>query len=335
MRILITGVAGFIGFHLARRLLEETDCQVTGIDNLNSYYDTNLKTDRLNRLAHTPGYSNYEFQQADITDPEVLTRLFRKKRFDVVVHLAAQAGVRYSIEHPQAYVQANVEGFTNILECCRSYPVSHLLYASSSSVYGMSAEAPFSEEQPVTKPVSFYAATKVCNELMAHVYSHLYRLPVTGMRFFTVYGPWGRPDMAPFLFTKSILEGSPVNLFNHGHLLRDFTYVEDIVDCVMRLMDVPPDEHTESPFYQLFNIGNSHPVRLLDFIRIIEKETGCTALINRCPMQPGDVVQTSADTSRLKEKIGYQPTTSIENGLREFVHWFKSYYKQKSPYSYI
>lgn len=332
MKILVTGAAGFIGFHTALRLLERGDT-VIGIDNLNDYYDVSLKQDRLQQLAPYPEFS---FQTMDVADREAMSTLFAEHQFDRVIHLAAQAGVRYSIENPQAYIDANLVGFGNILEGCRHAKTAHLVYASSSSVYGKNKVHPFSEEHNVDHPVSLYAATKKANELMAHTYANLYQLPVTGLRFFTVYGPWGRPDMAPYKFTKGIIEGKTIDIYNNGDMIRDFTYVDDIVEGVVRVSDHIPtanDQWFDQPStatsyapYRVFNIGNNAPVQLMDFIRAIETAVGKEAVKNMMPMQPGDVPVTCADVSALEKAVGFKPTTSITDGVARFVEWYKGYY---------
>ncbi len=332
MKILVTGVAGFIGMHTARQLLARGD-EVVGIDNLNDYYDPQLKRDRLLQLAT---FERFRFVEQDIAEQATLAALFERERFERVVHLAAQAGVRYSISHPHAYAQSNLVGFLNVLEGCRQQAVGHLVYASSSSVYGGSTKLPFDETDPVAHPVSLYAATKKANELMAHAYSHLYRLPTTGLRFFTVYGPWGRPDMAPWLFTDAIANGRPIKVFNHGKMQRDFTYIDDIVDSVVASLDRTPEPDpgfdTAAPDagaswapYRVFNIGNSEPIELSRFIAAIEAALGRAAVKNLLPMQPGDVVATHAATARLEAWTGLRPATSIEDGMRRFVEWYTAY----------
>ncbi len=350
MKILVTGTAGFIGFHLAKRLLEDGH-EVVGLDNINSYYDVRLKYARLRETGIEESaieygkevgsnkYPGYRFMKLDLTDGERLDALLWQERFDVVVNLAAQAGVRYSLENPRAYVDSNIVGFLNVLEGCRHHKVKHLVYASSSSVYGLNANVPFKEDCSIAHPVSLYAATKKGNELMAHVYSHLFGIPTTGLRFFTVYGPWGRPDMSPHLFTSAILEGRPIKVFNHGDMLRDFTYIDDIIEGVVRVIHhVPqPDEtwRAEEPNpatscapYRVYNIGNSSPVKLMDFIEAIEKACGREAVKEYLPMQPGDVYQTNADTARLERDMGYKPGMALEEGVRRFVGWYKEYYKK-------
>ncbi|MED5619604.1 NAD-dependent epimerase [Ideonella sp. BN130291] len=334
MNVLITGAAGFIGMHLALRLLERGDT-VLGVDNLNDYYDPQLKRDRLARLA---AHASFRFEQADIADRDGMQALFASHRFDVVVNLAAQAGVRYSLQNPHAYVDANIVGFVNVLEGCRHNGVGHLVYASSSSVYGGNERMPFSEHHGVDHPISLYAATKKANELMAHTYSHLYGLPTTGLRFFTVYGPWGRPDMALFLFTKAILEDRPIELFNEGRMQRDFTFVDDIVEGLVRVIDKParsdtgfdplqPDPARSRAPYRVFNIGNQGPVQLMDFVSAIEAAIGKTAVKHLRPMQPGDVPATYADVSELQAWTGFKPATSIQQGVGRFVDWYRSYYR--------
>lgn len=333
MNVLITGCAGFIGFWLAKKALEHGH-KVVGIDNLNDYYDVSLKEARIEQLKELDG--GFTFVKGDITDKQALEGLFGNG-FDVVVNLAAQAGVRYSLTNPDAYIQANIVGFTNILECCRHHQVGHLVYASSSSVYGANTKLPFCVEDNVDHPVSLYAATKKANELMAHTYAYLYQLPVTGLRFFTVYGPWGRPDMALFKFVKAIYEDKPLDLYNQGEMIRDFTYVEDIVEGVYRIMQKPaprdeqwdgqrPNPATSYAPYRLYNIGRSKAEHLKDFVKAIEKATQKKAIINPMPMQPGDVKATSADVSALAEDFGYRPSTSIEEGIEQFVKWYQYYY---------
>lgn len=348
MKILITGTAGFIGYHLALKLLERGD-EVVGLDNVNDYYDPGLKYNRLKQTgilpeAIQPGrkvqstyYSNYRFIQMDLENQNDLMRLFREEGFDRVCHLAAQAGVRYSLTHPHAYVDSNLVGFMNILEASRHHHIKHLAYASSSSVYGMNESMPFSTHDNVDHPVSLYAATKKSNELMAHTYSHLYELPATGLRFFTVYGPWGRPDMALFKFTKAILDDQPIHVYNNGEMQRDFTYIDDIVEGVTRVIDqapapnpnwsgVDPDPSSSKAPYKIYNIGNNNPVHLMDFIHAIEKEVGREAKKVYMPMQPGDVPKTWADVSDLMENFGYKPATDIQDGVSRFVQWYRDYY---------
>ncbi len=326
MNILITGGAGFIGFHLAKALLEKGNT-VTGIDNLNDYYDPDLKKARLEILEK---YDNFSFILMDIADRNAIEKLFQNNKFDIVVNLAAQAGVRYSIDNPYAYVDSNLVGFANILEGCRHSMPKHLVYASSSSVYGANKKMPFSTDDNVDHPVSLYAATKKSNELMAHAYSYLYSIPVTGLRFFTVYGPWGRPDMAYFKFTKAILKGAPIDVYNHGKMKRDFTYIDDIVKGVIKIMGMPPARNdssgTDATPFKLYNIGNNIPVKLNYFIETLEKLIGKKAIKNMLPMQPGDVPATYADIDKLKSDTGFQPETSIEQGLKRFMAWYKQYY---------
>ena len=333
MKILLTGAAGFIGMTTCLRLLARGD-EVVGLDNLNNYYEVSLKENRLKRLTSHP---NFRFVKMDVADRMGMEHLFATEKFDRVIHLAAQAGVRYSLENPHAYIESNIVGFTNILEGCRHHKVQHLAYASSSSVYGGNTDMPFSEHQSVDHPVSLYAATKKANELMAHTYSHLYGLPTTGLRFFTVYGPWGRPDMALFLFTKAILEGQPIKVFNHGNMLRDFTFVDDIVEGVIRVIDrtaepnpnyssKTPDPATSNAPYRVFNIGNHNPVKLLDFITAIEDAIGKKAEKILMPLQDGDVPQTYADVDALKDWVGFVPATSIQTGIGRFVEWYRGYY---------
>lgn len=335
-KVLVTGAAGFIGFQLSRRLLND-GIRVTGVDNLNPYYDVRLKEDRLGKISSA---DNFTFVNLDLTDREALEDLFGSIDFDVVVNLAAQAGVRYSLTHPHAYVDSNLVGFVNILECCRHHKVKHLVFASSSSVYGANTNMPFSIHQNVDHPVSLYAATKKANELMAHTYSHLYGLCCTGLRFFTVYGPWGRPDMALFLFTKAITEGKPITVFNHGKMQRDFTYIDDIIEGVVRVMArLPepdpawrgdnPDPGTSYAPYKLYNIGNNNPVELIEFIEEIEKALGRKAEKEFVDLQPGDVVATYADVDDLMQDVGFKPETSIATGIRRFIEWYREYYAVK------
>ena len=331
---LVTGVAGFIGFHLSRRLLSD-GYQVFGIDNMNDYYDVNLKKDRLDRLSSEKRFS---FQRIDLADRLAMEDLFKNHSFDVVVNLAAQAGVRYSLTNPQAYVSSNLVGFINILECCRHSDVKHLVFASSSSVYGANTLMPFSVHHNVDHPVSLYAASKKANELMAHSYSHLYDLPCTGLRFFTVYGPWGRPDMALFLFTKAILAGKPIQVFNQGKMQRDFTYIDDIVEGVVRVMALSPqpnkkwrgnapDPGSSYTPYRIYNIGNNQPVGLTDFIGAIEIALGKKAIKELRPMQPGDVPATYADVDDLIRDVDFKPSTPLEEGIKQFIEWYRAYYK--------
>ncbi len=331
--VLITGAAGFIGFHLSRRLLTE-GYDVVGIDNMNPYYDINLKRARLERLKE---HDNFRFHQIDIADKPELENIFCKNPFDIVVNLAAQAGVRYSLSHPEAYVTANLVGFGNLLEACRHNETKHLVFASSSSVYGANTNMPFSVHHNVDHPVSLYAATKKANELMAHAYSHLYDIHCTGLRFFTVYGPWGRPDMALYLFARAILEGEPIKVFNHGNMQRDFTYIDDIIEGVVRVMgQLPepnsewtgdhPDPGTSYTRYRIYNIGNNQPVNLLDFIAILEKALGRTAKKEFLDLQPGDVLATYADVDDLVNDVGFRPKTPLTEGVNRFVKWFKDFY---------
>jgi UDP-glucuronate 4-epimerase len=333
LKVLLTGAAGFIGMHVSQILLARGD-EVVGLDNLNDYYDPRLKRDRLARLTGKPGF---RFVQMDVADREGMAALFAKERFDRVVHLAAQAGVRYSLQNPHAYIDSNIVGFTNILEGCRHSGVEHLVYASSSSVYGGNTLMPFSEHHSVDHPVSLYAATKKANELMAHTYSHLFRLPTTGLRFFTVYGPWGRPDMALFLFTKAILEGRPIDVFNHGKMIRDFTYIDDIAEGVVRVLDRPatPEPgydalksdpaHSNAP-YRVFNIGNHAPIPLMDFIGAIEQAVGREAIKNFLPLQDGDVPATHADVEELAAWTGFRPAMPVPEGIARFVAWYREYF---------
>ena len=334
MKILVTGAAGFIGMHVSQILLGRGDT-VVGIDNLNDYYDPQLKRDRLARLTPRAGFS---FQKMDVADRDAMHKLFATEKVDRVVHLAAQAGVRYSLVNPHAYIDSNIVGFTNILEGCRHNKVQHLAYASSSSVYGGNTHMPFSEHHNIDHPVSLYAATKKANELMAHTYSHLFNLPTTGLRFFTVYGPWGRPDMALFLFTKAILEDCTIDVFNHGNMIRDFTFVDDIAEGVVRVLDrvatpdpaydaKSPDPARSNVPYRVFNIGNSDPVKLMSFIEAIEASVGKVAKKNFMPLQDGDVPATFADVSELTEWTGFKPGTPIREGVGRFVNWYRDYFK--------
>jgi len=348
-KVLVTGTAGFIGFHLARKLVDQ-GYHVTGLDNINDYYDVNLKFDRLeqagierdkvsyNQLLTSSLSSNYQFIQLGLEDRDALFELCANRQFDVVVHLAAQAGVRYSLSHPQAYVDSNITGFLNILEACRHHPVENLIYASSSSVYGLNKDMPFSTSNNVDHPVSLYAASKKSNELMAHTYSHLFGIPTIGLRFFTVYGPWGRPDMALFLFTKAILNDEPIEVFNHGKMERDFTYVDDIVGGIERMVAAPhpkregwdpasPDPSFSSAPYKIHNIGNSSPVKLTSFIEAIEKALGKKTEWKMMPIQAGDVEMTWADVSSLKSDYNYNPNTAVETGIQKFVDWYRDYYQ--------
>lgn len=336
MKALVTGAAGFIGSYTVKALVAQ-GCEVVGLDNINSYYDVQLKYDRLadtgiakesiekDILLPSAKYPSYRFIKMDLTDREGLTNLFKDEHFDIVVNLAAQAGVRYSIENPYAYIESNIVGFLNLLECCRHYPVNHLVYASSSSIYGLNDKAPYAETDKADSPVSLYAATKKSNELMAHAYSKLYSIPTTGVRFFTVYGPWGRPDMAPCLFMKAILNGDPIKVFNNGQMRRDFTYIDDIIAGLMKIIAHPSADPI--PFY-IYNIGNSAPVELMDFISVIEKTAGKTAIKQMMGMQPGDVVCTYADTGRLEKDFGYKPSTSIEEGIQKFYDWYVGYFNK-------
>ncbi|MCE2594717.1 NAD-dependent epimerase [Motilimonas cestriensis] len=334
MKYLVTGAAGFIGNFVAERLCEQGH-EVVGLDNLNDYYDPNLKLARLKRIEHL---TSFRFVKMDLADRDGIAMLFADEQFDRVIHLAAQAGVRYSIENPMAYIDSNLVGMATILEGCRHNKVKHLVYASSSSVYGMNEKMPFSTEDAVDHPVSLYAATKKSNELMAHSYSHLYDLPTTGLRFFTVYGPWGRPDMAPFLFTDAILNDREIKVFNHGKMKRDFTYIDDIVEGIIRIQDVVPVRDAENPNtspssskapYKVFNIGNNEPIALMTFIEAIEKAAGKTAEKNYMPMQAGDVPATFADIDSLQAAVGFKPDTKIEYGMQQFVDWYSSFYLNK------
>ncbi|MEP6609600.1 MAG: NAD-dependent epimerase [Burkholderiaceae bacterium] len=334
MKVLVTGAAGFIGMHVAQRLLGRGDT-VVGLDNLNDYYDVNLKLARLAELQKDPAFA---FHRIDIVDPTALEHLIAKEGFESIVHLAAQAGVRYSLTNPHAYIQSNITGFLNVLEACRKHPVKHLVYASSSSVYGGNTKLPFVETDNVDHPVSLYAVTKKSNELMAHSYSHLFGIPTTGLRFFTVYGPWGRPDMALFIFTRAILAGQPIDIFNHGNMQRDFTYIDDVAQGVVAMLDRPPvanadfsamsdPAHSWAP-YQVLNIGNNGPAALLDYVDAIERSLRRKAERNYLPMQPGDVQATFADTSLLTRSTGVAPKTTIESGVQRFVDWYRAYYAQ-------
>lgn len=335
MKILVSGAAGFIGMHLSLRLVKEGHT-VIGIDNINDYYDVDLKYGRLenlginqkeieyNKLVH--GVKNFSFKKLDLQDASYLFELFKENKFDIVINLAAQAGVRYSITHPRAYIESNVIGFFNIIEACRAYPVKHLIYASSSSVYGNTLQVPFKESQNTDEPISLYAATKKSNELMAFTYSHLYKIPMTGLRFFTVYGPWGRPDMAYFSFTKNIYEDKPIQLFNAGDLKRDFTYIEDIVEAIKRLL-IPETQLSNVPPHRIFNIGNGSPEGVIYFVNILQEFIGRKAIIENKPKQPGDVDITYADCSELYTLINFEPNTTLKEGLEEFVSWYKGYNK--------
>ncbi len=332
-KILVTGAAGFIGSHLCHRLLAEGH-RVTGLDNLSDYYDISLKKDRLKRMEGQP---DFHFVKMDLVDQNHLSKLFSQEQFDIVANLAAQPGIRYSLKNPHAYISSNIVGFANILEGCRHNGVKHLVYASSSSVYGANESVPFSVHDNVDHPLSLYAASKKANELMAHTYSHLYDLPTTGLRFFTVYGPWGRPDMAYFLFTRAILEGEPIDVYNHGKMRRDFTYIDDIVEGVVRVLDQPaapnpnwdgkrPDPGTSKAPWRIYNIGNNNPVELMDFIRAIEEALGVKAEMKMMPMQPGDMLETFANIDSLAEQADFRPTTSIKEGIHAFVDWYRKYY---------
>jgi UDP-glucuronate 4-epimerase len=330
MKVLVTGVAGFIGYHLAKRLLTD-GIQVHGIDNLNDYYDVQLKKARLDQLQLFQSSNQFTFQFLDLSDRQGMTDLFQTQAIDAVVHLAAQAGVRYSLQNPAAYADSNLSGFLNVLEGCRYRHVQHLVFASSSSVYGVNPKVPFAVNDRVDHPISLYAATKKANELMAHAYSHLYQLPVTGLRFFTVYGPWGRPDMAYFKFVQAIDQGKAIEVYNQGHMQRDFTYIDDVIEGVVRVLHHIPqpgretEQMSKAP-YQLYNIGNHCPVELLRFIEIVEQAVGKPAQKNFLPMQPGDVLATYADVDDLMQDVGFKPSTSIEVGIQKFVTWYRSYY---------
>lgn len=337
MKVLVTGAAGFIGFHTINRLAERGD-EVVGLDNINDYYAVELKYARLEaagiareeapqpqRMVQSRVWPGYRFVRADLTDKAFLDALFAAEEFDAVINLAAQAGVRYSIENPYAYIQSNINGFLNILEACRHYPVQHLVYASSSSVYGLNDKIPYAESDMTDRPVSLYAATKKSNELMAHAYSKLYGIPATGLRFFTVYGPWGRPDMSPSLFLSAILEGRPIRIFNHGDMYRDFTYIDDIVTGVCAVLDRAPAANADGVRAAVYNIGNSEPVALMDFIGAIERAAGCEAVKEFLPMQPGDVYRTYADTSALERDFGYRPSTPLQEGINRFYSWYQHY----------
>lgn len=349
MKILVTGAAGFIGFYVCKGLLNRGDI-VVGLDNINTYYDVSLKYGRLSALGiqqeyvdwykfvQSNVYEQFRFIRMNLEDKLAMRMLFANEHFDKVVNLAAQAGVRYSIENPYAYVESNIDGFLNVLEGCRHYQVKHLVYASSSSVYGLNGKVPFSEKDSIAHPISLYAATKKSNELMAHTYSHLYGVPSTGLRFFTVYGPWGRPDMSPFLFADAMLHGRPIKVFNNGDMLRDFTYIDDIVEGVLRVIDhIPaptpdwsaqaPDPSSSAAPYKIYNIGNSHPVKLMDFIHAIEEAIARPAEKIYLPMQPGDVYQTNADTSALQSELGFKPDKPIKEGVRETIDWYRSFYQ--------
>lgn len=328
MKVLITGVAGFIGYHLAQRFLAEGK-QVYGIDNLNDYYDVTLKQARLNRLQLQSGFT---FQALDISDRNLTAQLFEQHQFYSVVHLAAQAGVRYSLENPHAYVDSNLVGFTNILEGCRHAKIAHLVFASSSSVYGTNTKVPFSVTDNVDRPISLYAATKKANELMAHAYSHLYQIPITGLRFFTVYGAWGRPDMAYFKFVKAIAEERPIDVYNFGKMKRDFTYIDDVIEAIVRVVAKIPQASINLPPYKIYNLGNNNPVELGEFIETIENILGKSAKKNFLPMQPGDVLATYANVDELIKDVDFKPTTSIAEGMKHFIDWYREYYQPTSSY---
>jgi UDP-glucuronate 4-epimerase len=334
MKVLVTGAAGFIGYHICKLLCERGD-EIVGIDNLNDYYDVSLKQARLQQLA---AFTNFRFFKTDIADRPAIEELFEQEKFDRVINMAAQAGVRYSLENPHAYVSSNLVGFANLLECCRQHAIAHFVYASSSSVYGANETMPFSTQDNVDHPVSLYAATKKANELMAHSYSHLYQLPTTGLRFFTVYGPWGRPDMSPILFARAILSGEPIKVFNYGKHRRDFTYIDDIVGGVVQCLDkiptgnpawsgLEPDPSSSRAPWKIYNIGNSEPVELLHYIELMEKAFGKSTEKELLPLQPGDVEHTYADIGSLQNEIGYSPSTSIEQGLQLFADWYRDYYR--------
>ncbi len=341
MKVLVTGAAGFIGYHTCRKLVEQ-NFEVVGIDNINDYYPVTLKYDRLKNLGIESDFIRYNqkmnsvigdkisFIRLDIMDEHHIMELFRVESFDYVIHLAAQAGVRYSLDNPSAYVDSNIKGFLNILEAIRTYPIKHLVYASSSSVYGQSKDKPFSTKQRVDKPISLYAMTKRANELMAYTYSHLFDMATTGLRFFTVYGPWGRPDMAPMLFAKAILKNEEIKVYNNGELERDFTFIDDIVNGILKTMESQPEVNAEGLKYNLFNIGNSQPIKLLDFINTLEEQLDVTANKVYLPMQDGDVYSTCADITDLVEKIGYKPVTNLNVGIAQFVDWYIKYYKKNS-----
>ncbi len=351
MKILVTGAAGFIGYHLVKRLVENLNNQIIGLDNINDYYDLRVKYGRLDDygikiqnikhdiLVGSNKYTNYKFIKLDLTDQKNLYKLFKEHKIDIVVNLAAQAGVRYSITNPDAYLQSNIIGFYNILEACRQNKVKHLIFASSSSVYGWNEKMPFSTSDNVDHPISLYAASKKSNELLAHSYSALYKIPSTGLRFFTVYGPWGRPDMALFLFTKNILENKPIDVFNYGNMMRDFTYIDDIVEGITRIIEKPakpnsnwsgenPDPGSSKAPYKIYNIGNNSPVKLMDFIEAIEKGIEKKAIKNLMPLQPGDVPASHADVTNLIKDIGYNPDTSIQEGINRFIAWYLEFYEK-------
>lgn len=348
MKILITGNAGFIGYHLVESLVQRKD-QIIGLDSINDYYDVSVKYGRLkncgfeksaieyNQLVKSSKYSNLSFIKLNLEDKDNIEKLFEREKFDKVINLAAQAGVRYSLVNPQAYIDSNIIGFLNILECCRNYSIKHLTYASSSSVYGLNEKQPFSTKDNVDHPVSLYASSKKSNELMAHTYSHLFKIPTTGLRFFTVYGPWGRPDMALFIFTKAILENKPIDVYNYGKMMRDFTYISDIIQGIVKVHDNPPegnknwdpknpDPSSSSAPYKIYNIGNSKPVELMSFVETIEEELGKKAKINLLPIQPGDVPATYADVTDLIENLNYKPQTSVREGVKNFINWYKKFY---------
>lgn len=348
MKILVTGIAGFIGYHLVMSLINRDD-EIIGLDSINDYYDVSIKYGRLkncgfdksdieyNKLIKSSKYSNLSFIKLGLEDKNNLENLFKEEKFDKVINLAAQAGVRYSLVNPQAYIDSNITGFLTILECCRNFSIKHLTYASSSSVYGLNEKQPFSTKDNVDHPVSLYASSKKCNELMAHTYSHLFKIPTTGLRFFTVYGPWGRPDMALFIFTKSILENKPIDVYNYGKMQRDFTYISDIVQGIIKVNDNPPignsnwdpvnpDPSSSSAPYKIYNIGNSKPVELMSFVKTIEEELGKKAIINLLPIQPGDVPATYADVTDLIENFNYKPQVSVKEGIKNFIEWYKNFY---------
>ena len=352
MRILVTGTAGFIGYHTVNKLLKDGHI-VVGLDNINDYYDSDLKHNRLESAGiyarntksdikiQSESSTQYSFYRSSLQDFKSINNIFSKESIDVVIHLAAQAGVRYSLQNPQAYITSNINGFANILECCRHFSIKHLVYASSSSVYGLNDSVPFKTSDNTDHPVSLYAASKKSNELMAHVYSHLFNIPTTGLRFFTVYGPWGRPDMALFIFTDSIIKGKPVQIYNAGKMIRDFTYVDDIVEGVTHAVKNVPQKNDQwkqstsevsasSAPYKIYNIGNNKPVNLLDFVEAIEEELNTKAIKEFLPMQPGDVVTTYADIEDIKNELGYSPQTSVKDGIRNFISWYKQYYTLKS-----
>lgn len=348
MKILVTGIAGFIGYHLVMSLINRDD-EIIGLDSINDYYDVSIKYGRLkncgfdksdieyNKLIKSSKYSNLSFIKLGLEDKNNLENLFKEEKFDKVINLAAQAGVRYSLVNPQAYIDSNITGFLTILECCRNFSIKHLTYASSSSVYGLNEKQPFSTKDNVDHPVSLYASSKKCNELMAHTYSHLFKIPTTGLRFFTVYGPWGRPDMALFIFTKSILENKPIDVYNYGKMQRDFTYISDIVQGIIKVNDNPPignsnwdpinpDPSSSSAPYKIYNIGNSKPVELMSFVKTIEEELGKKAIINLLPIQPGDVPATYADVTDLIENFNYKPQVSVKEGIKNFIEWYRNFY---------